>query len=169
MRDAFAQGEGSAFGPVGALEAQFIQPNGAGDVAAAVAATEQGQRRLLQQGRFGTAFGGVAAHDDPGEGFPIGHDRIGIQLHPGLGGAAGDFDTGFDGDVGAQGNDVQAGVVVGAVEADGALPNVQRLAPGAVAALVGVNFASDARAAFNGELSIQARCQAIALQGKVWA
>ena len=63
---ALAQGEGRAGGALAAraLEADLVQAQVAGDLAAVVApAAEQGQRGLLEQGAFGAARGGVAAHD----------------------------------------------------------------------------------------------------------
>src|SRR5260221_55147 len=67
---ALARGEGGAGGafPPRPLEAVLARARVAGDLAAVVApAAEQGQRGLLEQGAFGAARGGVAAHDHPGE------------------------------------------------------------------------------------------------------
>ena len=64
---ALTNGQGCAFCAVaGAFDADFIQAHLAGKVATSVAAaTEQGQRRLLQQGGFCAAAGWVTSHDDP--------------------------------------------------------------------------------------------------------
>ena len=129
---------------------------------------------MLEHGGFCAAGWSGAAQQQPGQRLAVGEFGLGIQAHAGQQGRAGHAHAGLLVAlvVGAQGQDVEHGVVGRAVEAHDAFADLQLLAVGAEGAAFGADFAADARQRADGAAGRglkppgQARVDALSAQGE---
>ena len=149
-RDPLAQrqrgGLGAAVGPLRlALERQFIEPEGALEAALVgpAAAAEQGERRLLQQGRLGAGAAGRAAQHQPGQFLAFGQVGIGVQAQPRRQRGAAELDADALVWQRSQRQQLERRVVIGPVEVEQSGFDLESLTPGAVLAALGPDLASE--------------------------